>query len=167
MPGSEANQASHEAPGGVGAPLLPPAADALVPAVPLGNGASRDVYKPAPSPGDEASIGPLLARAHLLRMRRQWDEAVAACTEALRRVPESATACSLLGDIYEAQGKLDVAMHWFGMAVEFDPSNKADRARLDRIVGIQRRALLAEERAAQARAVAVGATSRRRLVPAH
>lgn len=157
MLGSEANPVELDSPPASGAdepPVLPSAA-------PAETGASRDVYKS--SLGDEASIGPLLARAHLLRMRRQWDEAVAACTEALRRVPESATACSLLGDIYEAQGKLDVAMHWFGMAVELDPANKADRAKLDRVVGIQRRALLAEERAAQARVAAAGPSPHRTL----
>ena len=101
---------------------------------------------------DETVIGPLLARANLLRMRGQWDEAVAACTEALRKMPESPTACSLLGDIYESQNKLDDALQWYGMAVEFDPSNNADRAKLDRVVEIQRRALLQEERDAQQRA---------------
>lgn len=113
-----------------------------------GSGGAQDPPAPRDAPSrDEAGIGALLARAHLLRMRGQWDEAVAACTEALRRVPHSATACALLGDIYEAQGKLDIAMHWFGMAVEFDPGNRADRAKLDRIVAVQRRTLLTEEMA--------------------
>lgn len=101
---------------------------------------------------EQDKIGPLLARANLFRMRGQWDEAVAVCTEALRKVPESPTACSLLGDIYEAQGKYDDALQWFGMAVEFNPNNKADRVKLDRVVDIQRRALLKEEKEAQARA---------------
>ena len=109
--------------------------------------AARD---PAPErtrdPEDaEAAVGPLLARANLLRMRGQWDEAVAACTEALRKAPESPTAHALLGDIYEAQGKLDDALQWYGMAVDLNPDSKVDRAKLDRLVNAQRVALLQQE----------------------
>ena len=80
----------------------------------------------------EREVGPLLARANLLRMRGQWDEAIAACTDALRHAPRSATAHSLLGDIYEAQGRLDDAAQWFGMAVDLDPTNVNDREKLER-----------------------------------
>ena len=93
------------------------------------------------------SVGPLLARANLLRMRGQWDEAIAACTEALRQTPDSPTAHALLGDIYEAQGKLDDALQWFSMAVELDPNNPADRAKFDRLATIQRERVLAEQAA--------------------
>lgn len=105
----------------------------------------------SPKPSEEA-IGPLLARANLLRIRGQWAEAVAACTEALRLVPNSASACSLLGDIYESQNRLDDALQWFGMAVEFDPQNVSDRAKLERVAHAQRRATQREERAAEQRA---------------
>ncbi len=117
------------------------------------NGARRtDPPAPCYEEDAEAAIGPLLARAHLLRLRGQWDEAVAAGEEALRKVRESPTACSLLGDIYEAQGKLEDALQWYGMAVEFDGSNKADRDKLERVVQMQRRALLQEEKEREARA---------------
>lgn len=92
----------------------------------------------------EMSVGPLLARANLLRMRGQWDEAVAVCTEALRRAPESATAHSLLGDIYEAQSKTDDALQWYGMAVDLDPYSQTDRAKLDRLLQLQNARLLAD-----------------------
>lgn len=151
MPGNDANLAGHAEAGDTVANTMPP------PILPSPSGKANDQIFTVPpahqAPSDETSVGPLLARAHLLRLRGQWDEAVTACTEALRRLPNSPTACSLLGDIYEAQGKSDVAMHWYGMAVEFNPESKVDRAKLDRVVGTQRRALVAEEREAQARAL--------------
>jgi len=101
---------------------------------------------------EERAVGPLLARANLLRLRGQWDEAAVACTEALRLVPNSPSACSLLGDIYEAQRRLDEALQWYGMAVEFDPTNAVDRAKLERVAQVQRHALLREEREAELRA---------------
>ncbi len=107
---------------------------------------------------EERVVGPLLARANLLRLRGQWDEAAVACTEALRLVPNSPSACSLLGDIYEAQRRLDEALQWYGMAVEFDPTNGSDRAKLERVAQVQRRVLLREEHEAHLRT--------RRTVPA-
>jgi hypothetical protein len=87
---------------------------------------------------EEMMVGPLLARAKLFRVRGQWDEAIAACTDILRRYPISVTACSLLGEIYEAQGRLEDAVQWYVMALERDPGSKSDRAGLDRVVAAQR-----------------------------
>lgn len=118
----------------------------------------------------EQEVGPLLARANLLRMRGQWDEAIAASTDALRHAPQSATAHSLLGDIYEAQGRLEDAAQWFGMAVELDPANLRDREKLDRVTAAvaaaaQQAAAAALSRApggAAASAAGGGATTTRR-----
>jgi hypothetical protein len=54
-------------------------------------------------------------------LRGQWEEAVAACAEAIRRSPDSASAHSLLGDIYLAQGKSGDALHWYRMALDRNP----------------------------------------------
>ncbi|GEM_PF-1315097 len=89
---------------------------------------------------EEQAVRPLLARANLLRIRRQWDEAIAVCTEALRRAPESPSAHSLMGDIYEAQNKLDDAVQWFSMAVDLAPDNPVDREKLERAIAAKRRA---------------------------
>jgi tetratricopeptide (TPR) repeat protein len=94
----------------------------------------------------EMAVGPLLARANLLRMRGQWDEAIAVCTEALRQAPKSPTAHSVLGDIYEAQGKYDDALQWYGMAVDLAPNRTADREKLDRVIAVQRERLRAMEK---------------------
>ncbi|GAB4451887.1 MAG: hypothetical protein OHK0029_01880 [Armatimonadaceae bacterium] len=83
-------------------------------------------------------IGPLLARANLLRMRKQWEDAVIACAEALQKVPDSAPAHSLMGQIYEDQGRNEEAITWYGLAIELDPTNTADRARWDRLTQVQR-----------------------------
>lgn len=87
---------------------------------------------------EELAVGPLLARANLLRMRNQWDEAIAACTEAIRKAPRSAAAHSLLGQVYEAQGKTNEAVTWYGLALELDPSSAADRDRWERLTEAQR-----------------------------
>ncbi len=99
------------------------------------------VFSADRDPGEvtrEMSVGPLLARANLLRMRGQWEEAIAVCTEALRQAPRSPTAHSVIGDIYEAQGKFDDALQWYGMAVDLAPDRTSDREKLERIVAVQR-----------------------------
>ncbi len=70
---------------------------------------------------DDPIIVPLLSRAQLLKTRGQWEEAVAVCTDAVRRSPASPSPYSLLGDIYHAQNKTDDALHWYRMALERNP----------------------------------------------
>jgi hypothetical protein len=82
---------------------------------------------------EQLAVGPLLARAKLLFMRKQWDEAISVCTDALRKYPASVTAHSLLGDIYEAQGRIDDAIQWYAMALERDPGSASDRTKLERL----------------------------------
>jgi tetratricopeptide (TPR) repeat protein len=82
-------------------------------------------------------VDALLARANLLRMRGQWADAVECCTEALRLDPHSAAAHSLLGDIYENQGRLDKASHWYQLALEQHPDSIADQAKLARVKELQ------------------------------
>jgi len=76
---------------------------------------------------------PLLARANLLRIRGLWEEAVEQCAEVLRANPDSATAHSLLGDIYQDQGRLEEARRWYRLALDLDPESRADRAKLTRV----------------------------------
>ena len=75
-----------------------------------------------PAQMDDAAIAPLLSRAHLLKTRGQWDEAVAVCTDAVRRSPSSPSPYALLGDIYHTQSKSDDALHWYRMALERNPN---------------------------------------------
>jgi hypothetical protein len=83
---------------------------------------------------EEPSIGTLLSRANLMRMRGQWDDAVALCTEAIRRAPQSVDAHQMLGDIYAAQSRNGDALQWYGMAADLAPQNTDIREKLDRAV---------------------------------
>lgn len=87
----------------------------------------------------------MLAQANLHRMRGQWEEAAAVCMEAMRLSPNNATAHSLLGDIYSDQGKLDEAIRWYCMALDIQPTSRADRAKLTRLVENKRQALIAAD----------------------
>ncbi len=80
----------------------------------------------------DQELSPLLARAHLLRMRGQWADAAEECARVLERASGNATAHSLLGDLCLDQGKVDEARHWYQLAIELNPQGEADRARLAR-----------------------------------
>jgi len=97
-------------------------------------------------------VGPMLARANLLRMRGQWSEASDLCAEALRADPRNATAHSLLGDVCQDQGRADEARHWYQLALELNPASEADRAKLSRA----EEALEAREQRAEWKAVIEG-----------
>ena len=75
----------------------------------------------------------LLAQANLLRVRGHWDDAAQACMTALRLAPDSASANSLLGDIYENQGRYEAAAQWYQMALDANPDSPADLLKLDRL----------------------------------
>ena len=101
------------------------------------SGVSKDASPPALRLAPRASIDALLARANLLRMRGQWTDAVELCTEALRVDAQSGAAHSLLGDIYENQGRLDKAIRWYQLALDLDPESVADKAKLTRARELQ------------------------------
>jgi tetratricopeptide (TPR) repeat protein len=105
--------------------------------VPGSASSSVPALRPAGGPPSRGDLNALLARANLLRMRGQWPEAVERCTEALRLDPHSAAAHSLLGDIYENQGRLDKAIHWYEQALDQDPESVADKAKLTRARELQ------------------------------
>lgn len=82
----------------------------------------------APEPAAE----PMLIRANLLRMRGRWDQAAEQCADVLRIDPANANAHSLLGDIYQDQGRPEQARHWYQLALELNPSSVGDRAKVAR-----------------------------------
>ena len=79
----------------------------------------------------------LLAQANLLRIRGAWQEAVDKCMAAMRIIPGNCAAQSLLGDIYENQGKFDDAIQWYRMALDTNPNSPADKAKLNRLIAIR------------------------------
>ena len=84
----------------------------------------------AQAPG--ADVFPLLASANLSRIRGNYADAQGKCTEILRLHPNNAPAHSLLGEVYEDQGRYQDAIMWYQLALEIDPSNETDRKLLQR-----------------------------------
>ena len=110
--------------------------------------------------GISSEVYALLAQANLLRMRGCWGEAVENCMAALRLTPDSHSAQSLLGDIYENQGRYDDAIQWYRMALDLNPSSPADRMKLERLSALQREGLhlrLLEEQTVAAGEAGTGA----------
>ncbi len=73
-----------------------------------------------------------LTHANLCRLRSQWEEAIEHCVQVLYLQPGNATAHSLLGDIYTAQGEIDDAIQWYRMAIDLKP-NASDALKLSRM----------------------------------
>jgi len=90
------------------------------------------VREPADAPLRAEASYPILARANLLRMRGHWAEAASLCMQVLQRDPRNASAHSLLGDIYENQGRIEDAIQWYRRALALAPGNEADAAKLAR-----------------------------------
>ena len=89
---------------------------------------------PAQDPADAASQAHrLLAEANLQRIRGNYDAAIDKCTEALQMKPNDPEVHSLLGDIYENQGKLEEASRWYQMAVDLRPDSAVDLAKLEQV----------------------------------
>jgi hypothetical protein len=81
----------------------------------------------------DARLGVLLTSANLHRVRQEWDAAVSDATSALEIDPNNAEVASLLASIYEQRGNADEAAVWYRIALELNPSNAANRARLERV----------------------------------
>jgi len=87
--------------------------------------------------GSDREVYPEIAKANLLRMRGQWEEAAQICIQVLRRFPGNETVHALLGDIYSDQGQFEEAIHWYEMLVDLVPSNAVYRAKLDQLRAIK------------------------------
>lgn len=72
-----------------------------------------------------------LARANLLRVRGEFDEAESLCLAVLRRYPNSAPTHTLLGDIADDRDDLEQAERWYDLALDLDPSSAGDRRKLE------------------------------------
>lgn len=94
-------------------------------------GINQETGQRADGDAPDSSVYPMLAEANLFRMRGNWEAAEQKCVEVLRMYPNNATAHSLLGDIYANQGRWEEAVQWYQLATDLDPSNQADRAKLE------------------------------------
>lgn len=91
-----------------------------------------DSAEPA-DPEGRVGLAALLTSANLHRVRQEWDAAIADATEALRLAPGDPEVASLLASIYEQRGNLDEAAVWYKIALDIDPRNAANQARLQRV----------------------------------
>jgi len=82
----------------------------------------------------ESDVYLLLVMANMLRLRGQWVEAEAKCSEALRRDRDNASACSVMGDIARDRGNLRDAIEWYRMALGRNPASAPDRKKLDAVL---------------------------------
>jgi len=82
----------------------------------------------------EQEVHSLLAEANLLRVRGDWHKAILRCTDALRLLPENASAHSLLGDICRDSGRPREGMEWYKLALAIEPTRRTDREKLDALI---------------------------------
>lgn len=80
----------------------------------------------------------LLAQANLHRMRKQWDEAMTCCMQALYHTPDDSRAHALLGDIYAEQRRADEAIQWYCMSLDIRPESQSVRDKLSKLVNARR-----------------------------
>jgi tetratricopeptide (TPR) repeat protein/capsular polysaccharide biosynthesis protein len=72
-------------------------------------------------------------RAEALLAQRKLDDAIAACQEALKSDPRSASACKTLGNIWRTKGNLQQARSWYQKATELNPTYAEAYANLGNI----------------------------------
>jgi hypothetical protein len=72
--------------------------------------------------------------ANMLRLRHQFTLAEAKCSEVLKLDPDNSAACSVMGDILRDQGREEDALEWYKMAVDRNPTNEADRKKLEALI---------------------------------
>lgn len=90
----------------------------------------EDVLDPLYAEGSDREVYPELARANLLRMQGNYEEAIEVCRRILGRFPSNETVHALLGDIYADQGKYEEAIQWYELLVELAPGNAHYLAKL-------------------------------------
>jgi len=97
---------------------------------------STSARSPESAAVDEAQFRPLLAEARLHKSRQQYEQAIAKCMQVLEQQPGNATACSLLGDVERARGRLPKAAEWYKQAAAADQTSVADRQKLDEVLDL-------------------------------
>lgn len=92
-------------------------------------------HPPEPAGSEpDSNLELALARANLLRLRRQWREAASECLAILRTEPANVDAHTLLGDIQVELGEPRQAQHWYRLALTLAPDNESVRRKLDKVV---------------------------------
>lgn len=84
--------------------------------------------------GDERRVAELLDQGFALLDQAKETEALALVQQALAICPESASAHSLLGVIYERQGRMAEAAHQFELVSVLNPDSAADKEKLNQLL---------------------------------
>lgn len=87
-----------------------------------------------------------IADARIAFVHKRYASAVKACREAQRLDPKNAEACIILGDVYQAQGRIEEAVTAYAAAAHLSPSDKSVRDRLGNLSQARRRDREAEDR---------------------
>jgi len=89
-----------------------------------------------PSPEDLAAADRLLTEAFALSDQGRLTEAVRVAQQVLSHNPNSTTAHSLLGTLYERLGNRDAAIREYQAVLTLSPGSTADRQRLNELLGL-------------------------------
>jgi hypothetical protein len=82
------------------------------------------------SPGSDSIVYPEIARANLLRLKGDIDEAEKVCLSILRRFPNNPAAHGMMGDLCFEAGKLENAKQWYEMTLDLTPNDEGLRRKL-------------------------------------
>lgn len=85
------------------------------------------------SPGSDSIVYPEIARANLLRLKGDLEEAENVCLAVLKRFPNNPAAHGMMGDLCFEGGKLENAKQWYDMALELTPNDEGIRRKLKAI----------------------------------
>ncbi|MEQ1932394.1 MAG: hypothetical protein ABL962_00745 [Fimbriimonadaceae bacterium] len=80
--------------------------------------------------GSDTEVYPELAKANLLRMRKEFKQSEDICLSILRRFPNNASANELLGDIMVERGDLEQSVEWYELALDIVPDSDAIKEKL-------------------------------------
>lgn len=94
-------------------------------------GASFDESQSATS---DTIVYPEIARANLLRLRGDLEQAEKVCLAVLKRFPNNPAAHGMMGDLALEGGKLDTAKQWYEMALDLTPNDEGLRRKLAAIL---------------------------------
>lgn len=83
---------------------------------------------------DHAEVEELLQHAFVQMDQGETEKALATVQAALARDPESPSAHSTLGLVYERQGKIQEAIHQFRVVLQLSPDSSADRDKLQQLL---------------------------------
>jgi hypothetical protein len=84
-------------------------------------------------------VYPEVARANLLRLRGDFEEAEKVCLAILKRFPNNPAAHGMMGDLSFETGKLDTARQWYEMALDLTPNDEGLRRKISAIENAARK----------------------------